>query len=344
MSETPKYKLLNIFLIVFIFILTINLINSKEPPVVDNSPYPEFIYIDNKILPEVSKIYIDENIPSFLFYPIDGIYIDGEDSGGMAVKTPLWYVVKLFKVLNLFSEELESIHPENGFLFINSEYKGTPKKDHRGKYIVKDYDDLIVYLNDSTLCAKFDGNNRAYFIIAVSKDRIPYKENEDEESVVDLINGLKSINGIKVNRSKAKIEGDMVVIDMVLEAGVSDIEKLMDLNLSYVPITVKVRGDWIREDEDRYSRDSDYIIIYTPPLDRKTTLNMLKKREELDINLKKKIREYHYQGWYIEEYQNTSEGGIKKQYICTKELEYGTVCVVTNRLENLEDIEIYEES
>ena len=335
---------LNIFLMVLIFILTMNLINSsKEPAVLDNSPYPEFIYIDNKILPKFSKIYIDEDIPPFLFYPVDGIYLDGEDPGGIAVKTPLWCVVKLFKVLNLFPEELESIHPENGFLFINSKYKGAPERDYREKYIIEDYHDLVVYLNDSVLCAKFDRNNRAYFVIAVSKDRIPYREDEDEKTILELINGLKSINGIKVNRSRAKIEGGMVVIDLVLDADVSDVEKLMNLNLSYIPITVKVKGNWIRE-EDIYVKDSDYMIIYTPPLDRDTTLTMLKKREELGVNLKKKVKEYNYQGWYVEEYQYTFTGCVKKQYICTKELEYGTVCVVTNRLENLEDIEIYEES
>jgi len=60
---------------------------------------------------------------------------------------------------------------------------------------------------------------------------------------------------------------------------------------------------------------------------------MIKRRLEI---VKERSGMYNYQGWYVEEYQNNS----KKLYICTKELEYGTVCVVTNNLENLKDVEI----
>ncbi|MBW9221398.1 hypothetical protein KKP91_04300 [Methanothermococcus sp. SCGC AD-155-M21] len=349
-KNISKYKLLSVFLVLSIFVMGINLINAEEPSntiVVDNSPYPEFIYIDNEILPEVSKIYINEDIPSFLFYFIEGIYLDGQDSGGVAIKTPLWYIVKLVKILNLFSEELENIHPENGFLFINSKYKGAPEEDDKGKkYIIQDYDDLIVYLNDTILCAKFHSNNTAYFNMAISKDKISYEEDEDERTIVELINGLKSINGIKVKKSNAKIEGDIVVIDMVLDANASDIVKLTNLNLNYVPIKVKVKGDWIKEndEEDKYIRNSDYMIIYTPPLNKDATLTMINDRENISINLKEKVREYNHQGWYVEEYQyNYKEHVIKKQYICIKELEYGTVCIITNKLENLKDVEIYEE-
>ncbi|MBW9222155.1 hypothetical protein KKP97_03805 [Methanothermococcus sp. SCGC AD-155-C09] len=346
-KSISKYKLLTVFLVISILILGIILINIEEPSsmiVIDNSPYPEFIYVGNDILPEVFKIYINEDIPSFLFYPIRGIYLDGGDTGGIAIKTPLWPIVKLVKILSLFPEELENIHPEKGFLFINSKYRGPPEKDYRRKYLIQDYDDLIVYLNDTILCAKFGSNNIAYFNMAISKDKISYEENEDEKTIVELINGLKSINGIKVKKSNAKIEEDMIVINIVLEASASDIEKLTNLNLSYVPITVKVKGDWIREndEEDKYIRNLDYMIIYTPPLDRDATLTMINNRENISINLKK-VKEYNHQGWYVEEYHHTYKGHITKEYICTKELKYGTVCIITNKLENLKDIEIYEE-
>ncbi|HIP17519.1 MAG TPA: hypothetical protein EYG76_04395 [Methanothermococcus okinawensis] len=316
---------------------------SSFSKVIEDSPYPEFIYIDNRILPEISKEYINENIPSFLYFFIDGIYIDGH-LGGVAIKTPLWQIVGLAKSLNLFSKELENIHPENGFLFINSKYKGAPQgEDSRRKYIIQDYDDLIVYLNGTILCAKFENNNITYLNMITSKDEIPYEGNIDEKTIVELINGLKSIDGIKVKKSNAKIEGDIIVINMVLEASISDIKKLTNINLNYVPIKVKVKGDWIKEnnDEDKYIRDSDYII-YTLPFNKDATLTMINSMVDLDI-ISKKVGEYNHQGWYVEEYQYTYGGYTIKQYICIKELEYGTVCVITNKLENLNDIEIYEE-
>ncbi|MBW9223857.1 hypothetical protein KKP90_04695 [Methanothermococcus sp. SCGC AD-155-E23] len=63
---------------------------------------------------------------------------------------------------------------------------------------------------------------------------------------------------------------------------------------------------------------------------------MIKRRLEI---VKERSGMYNYQGWYVEEYQNNS----KKLYICTKELEHGTVCVVTNNLENLKDVEIFSQ-
>jgi len=335
---------LALLVILFIFVVSMELSScEKISTVVDNSPYPEFIYIDKDILPEIVEIHLNRDIPSFLFYFIDGVYIDGQ-SGGVAVKTPLWFIVKLLKMLNLFSEELKNIYPENGFLFIDSTYKGAPEKDYREKYLVKDYDDLIVYLNDSVLCAKFDKNNTTYFVMAVDRERVSYND-EDDETLVKLINGLKSINGLKIKRSHGKIEGNMVVIDVVLEAGISDIEKLKNIDLTYVPITVKVKGDWIREGENKYVRNLDYMMIYATPLNRDTTLSIINNRElnkELNINLKEKSKEYEHNGWYVEEYLYTYRGFTTKTYVCTKELEYGTVCVITNKLENLEDIQVYE--
>lgn len=182
---------------------------------------------------------------------------------------------------------------------------------------------LVIYLNDSVLCAKFERGNRAYFHIAVIKDRISQIE---DEMLTKIIEGLKNIKGIKVIRSRAEV-GDLVVIDIVLNAGVEDLGRLMtDLNLSHVPVTVKVKGNWTGE-ENRYFRGSDYLLVYTLPLDRDVTLAMIKRRLEI---VKERSGMYNYQGWYMEEYQNNS----KKLYI------YRRVCVVTNNLENLKNVEI----
>ncbi|MBW9224080.1 hypothetical protein KKP90_05870, partial [Methanothermococcus sp. SCGC AD-155-E23] len=304
MNKVPKYLYLAIIILVVVIIFTViekPAAVSHSSSVVDNSPYPEFMYVNNKVLAGLTKTYINGSIPSFLLPFVEGVYLDGEDPGEMAVKTPLWWVAIFLKVLNLLPDE--DIHAERGFIFIHSHYKGAPKRDFREKYLIPGYEDLVIYLNDSVLCAKFERDNRAYFHIAVSKDRIPYIERE-------IIEGLKSVDGIKVIRSRVEVEGDLVVMDIVLNAGVEDLGKLMtDLNLSYVPITVKVKGNWTRE-EDRYFKGSDYLLIYTPPLDRDATLTMIKRRLEI---VKERSGMYNYQGWYVEEYQNNS----KKLYICT---------------------------
>jgi len=342
-----KYRIiLFLLLILSVFVVGMYLINSGESStVIDDSPYPEFVYIDGEILPEISKIFANVDIPPFLFYFIEGVYIDGEEPEGVAIKTPLWQVAKIIKMLNIFNEELENIHPENGFLFINSEYKGAPEKDYRCNYITQD-SDIIAYLNDSVFCANFERDDITYLNISISKDRIPYRDIGEEKMIVKILKGLKSINGIKVIRSNAWMEGDMLVINLVLKTGISDIRKLLNIDFSYVPITVKVKGDWIKINENKYIKNSDYMMIYTLPLDSNTTLSMIDERKELylDIDLKdlKEVKEYHYQGWYVKEYLYSYMGYTIKLYICTKELEYGTVCVITNRLENLEDIKIYE--
>jgi hypothetical protein len=45
-----------------------------------------------------------------------------------------------------------------------------------------------------------------------------------------------------------------------------------------------------------------------------------------------------YNGWDVEKWTST----LGNSYICYKELEYGTVCVITNKLEYLNDISISE--
>ena len=216
-----KYLYLTLIVMVIVFTVlekTAAAVNYGSS-VVDNSPYPEFMYVNNKILAGLSKTYINESIPSFLYPFIEGIYLDGEDPGGMAVKTPFWWIVMFFQVLNLLPDE--DIHAERGFIFIHSHYKGSPKRDFREKYLIPGYEDLVIYLNDSVLCAKFERDNRAYFHIAVSKDRI--SQIEEDEMLTKIIEGLKSIKGIKVIRSRAEV-GDLVVIDIVLNAGVEDLE------------------------------------------------------------------------------------------------------------------------
>jgi len=45
--------------------------------VIGSSPYPEFVYIDNKILGELFQEYVHEDIPLSLLYPIEGVQLSG---------------------------------------------------------------------------------------------------------------------------------------------------------------------------------------------------------------------------------------------------------------------------
>lgn len=290
-------------------------VNATEvAKIVDNSPYPEFVYVDNSIVSEVISQNSGKNIPSFFFYFIDGVYLNPNNPNEIAIKTPLWFIGKLFK-----SDE---INPENGYIFLNSKYVGKPDN----KWV--DYitpSDVIIYTNETAICART-------YDKYTDVDIIMY----NNETLKQLIGGLKSINGIKVIKSSAETKNNMLIGKLRLDANIDKFMNMNEFNPNYVPIKVEVNG-WNKKDQNTYTKGYDTIILYKLPVDKETIKNIVKEQTK-NQNLKK-LKDSSYNGWDVEEY---SYNNIGSQYICCKEFEYGSVCVITNKLKNLDDIIISE--
>lgn len=221
-----RTKCLLSILILFIFVQSINLVNAEESfnSIVENSPYPEFIYIDKNILPEVVKTS-GVHVPSFLFFFVDGVYINLENPEEKAIKTPMWYLLKIVKSLNLL-DELEYINPENGFVFINSRYVGKPVY-----YTSMEVPpgDILVYSKDLVKSIRFEGENTAYVNIVIKKEELP-DTLRDEHMLKRMIeNKIENIKDVKVREFNVQIQGDLILINMEMEANILDIDKLTSI-------------------------------------------------------------------------------------------------------------------
>ncbi|AEH07038.1 hypothetical protein [Methanothermococcus okinawensis] len=283
--------------------------------IVDNSPYPEFIYADNSIVPKIIAHNTGKNIPSFLFYFIDGVYSNLNNPNEVAIKTPLWFFGKLFMSGN-------NLNPENGYIFINSKYVGKPN-DKWVNYLTPS--DVIIYSNESAICARAHDKYTDINIIMYNN-----------ESIKQLISGLKSIDGIKVISSNAETKDNVLIGKLKLDANIYELMNMGNFDLYYVPIDVKVNG-WNKKDQNTYSKGNEIISIYKLPVNKETIKNIID--EQLKNQNLKKVKESSYNGWDVVEY---SYKNIGRQYACYKELEYGSVCVITDKIENLDDISISE--
>jgi hypothetical protein len=281
--------------------------------IVENSPYPEFIYAGDAVVSLVVNHNSEnsgKNIPSFLFNFIDGVYVDAENPNQMAIKTPLWFLAKLFSN--------DNIHAEDGYIFINSHYVGKPDL----KYVnYLTYTDAIIYSKEYIMSMKSDDNFTDVELVMPNVN----------ESTVEMIKGLKSIGGIKVLQSNVSVDNNGVLVaNMKLDAPlITVISANFDMN--YVPIEVSVSG-WTQKDQYTYTKGYNKLYVQVLPVDKNTMLEIIKK--QMGIQNSKEINPRN--GWYVEEY--TSNYG--KGYICCKEFGYGTVCVITSDLSNLDDVSI----
>jgi hypothetical protein len=288
--------------------------NSDANTIVENSPYPEFIYAGSSAVSLIVSHNSGKDIPSFLFNFIDGVYTNAEHPEQMAIKTPIWFVAKLMSN--------ENMNAEDGYIFVNSHYVGKPDTIY-AKYIT--YTDAIIYSNEYIMGMKlYDDYTDVEMIIPNSAD--------DVDTL--MLSGLKSIGGIKVIQSNIENrEGNVVVVNMRLDA---PLEQILNygFNMDYVPIEVSVDG-WDRKDQYTYTRGRyDKLYVQVLPVNEETMKKIIKKQMGMQ-NLKEMSS---YNGWDVEEYTSTLGNG----YICCKELEYGTVCVITNNLIYLNDVSISE--
>ncbi|HIQ38871.1 MAG TPA: hypothetical protein EYH53_02555 [Methanothermococcus okinawensis] len=223
MLKLSNIRYLLTALILFTFVQGINLVSAEESfnKIVEDSPYPEFIYIDKKLLPKILKNY-GVDIPPFLFFFVDGIYINIENPEEKAVRTPIWFLVKIVKFLNLLDE---NINPEEGFIFINSKYVGKPEY-----YINMEVSpgDIVIYSKEFVKSIKFEGEDTAYVSIVVKKEGLT-DTMRDEYIIRKMIENIDNIKGVKVRESNVQVEGELVFIDMIMDANISDIDKLTSI-------------------------------------------------------------------------------------------------------------------
>ncbi len=286
--------------------------NPNAKTIVENSPFPDFIYAGSSTVDMLISHNTGKQIPSFMFNFINGVYINANSPNQMAIKSPLWFVAKIMSN--------ENIHADNGYIFINSHYIGKPDPKY-AKYLK--YTDAIIYSKKYVASLKPQGN----------KTTIELVLDNPNETVIDMLSGLKSIGGIKVLHTNVENkEGGVVVATMLLDA---PLDKLINsgFDIDYVPIKVSVNG-WNQIDPYTYAKGYDKIYIEVLPVNKETMEKIILKNTHIQNT--KEINSYN--GWTVEE-GYTSLG---KVYICYKELDYGTVCVITNNLNNLNDVVISE--
>ncbi|MBM7409266.1 hypothetical protein [Methanococcus maripaludis] len=102
--------------------------------IVENSPYPEFIYVNKDMLKVVTNKTSEHQTPDYFFVIFNGAYIDKNNYSKIAVKTPLW------RFGSLFADE--NIKTKNGMIFLNSDYVQKPDLKYNKPL---NYNDVIVY-------------------------------------------------------------------------------------------------------------------------------------------------------------------------------------------------------
>jgi hypothetical protein len=287
--------------------------NSDAKTIAENSPYPEFIYTGSSAVSLIVSHNSGKDIPPFLFKFIDGVYTNAKSPEQIAIKTPVWFIAKLMSN--------ENMKAEDGYIFINSHYIGKPDATY-AKYLT--YTDAIIYSKEYIMGMKLYDDYTDVEVVVSNSDEI----------MTEMFSGLKSIGGIKVIQSSVENKGNNIaVVNMRLNA---PLEYIINngLNPTYVPIKVSVNG-WYKKDQNTYTRGRyDTLYVQVLPVNKETMKKIIKKQTGMQ-NLKEMNP---YNGWDIEEYSST----LGNEYICYKELEYGTVCVVTNNLIYLNDISISE--
>jgi hypothetical protein len=317
-------KKIGLLLIGIIFVIFSGCLGSSMgvSQVVDNSPYPEFIYVDKDVMSMVISEKADKEIPSFAFAFIDGAYINKNDKQQIAIKTPLWMVAGLYSK--------EGISAEEGYIFMNSQYIGKP--DPKFKDLLPDYNDVVVYVKEGAICVKVD---QEYTLIGavVEDNSIP---TEYKESILGMLNGLKSIGNKKVMSSQFIKKDGLIIGNITMEPITVDDITNINYDINYVPIEVKVDG-WNRKDQNTYTKGYNYMIVYKLPVNKEAIKNIIEKQQLKEQNIKK-LKDTTYNDWDVGVYRNN----FGKIYICSKELEYGSVCIITNDLKNLDDVEVFE--
>ncbi|MCS3901174.1 hypothetical protein [Methanococcus voltae] len=192
-------------------------VEKTTKTIVENSPYPEFAYVDKEVATDFINGSMNVSIPPSMLFFIDSVYINldnstiedtdtrmdninnSENSSNIenkteiAIKTPLWFIGYLFAG--------DDVSVEDGYIFLNSRHFGKPDFEY------PDYDlmngDIIVYSKEKLII--LDSNEKYNYMQMVFKNTDDYavylnktKEQENDLFAIDWTTlGL----GVKLNSS-----------------------------------------------------------------------------------------------------------------------------------------------
>ncbi|MBP2201471.1 hypothetical protein J3E07_000883 [Methanococcus voltae] len=213
--------------------------------IVDNSPYPEFLYVDKEVATDFINDSMNISIsPSMLFF-VDSVYINldnstiedssmmenndnnnindsnnntnSENKTEIAVKTPLWFVGYLFAG--------DDISIENGYIFINSKHFGKPDFN----YSYEEYNGLmegniVVYSEETLIILNSDEKyNYMQMVFKNTNDYAKYlNETKAQDEDLFAIDWTTVGLGVKLN-STLQYNGDYVVETSVFnKSSISD--------------------------------------------------------------------------------------------------------------------------
>ncbi|EHP84984.1 hypothetical protein [Methanotorris formicicus] len=318
--DVKKITLVTIFLLFFCG--CVETLSVKE--VVDNSPYAHFVYLSkdavNEFIKENPDLIKDTEIPKDLLSIITsfmtGIYINKDNQNQIAIKTPLWILGKIY--------QNENIIADNGYILINT--KSITKPNPKFRDYLPNYNDIVFYDKDMAMSIKIDTNTHIGLVT------------ERNENLKKILKGLKSIGKIKVINTSVTEKDGYIIADITCEPiplNINYIRENMNLNLK-PPITVEVSG-WEKVSENEYKKDPHFIKVYIFPVNEETMKELINEQISDEMSNLKKVKDLKYKDWNIEEYMKDNIG----IYIGYKEVEYGTVCIITDSLGNLDDVEIH---
>jgi len=166
--------------------------------IVENSPYPEFIYLNKDMLKIVANKTAEDPVSDYFFVIFNGAYIDKNNYSKLAVKTPLWRFGSLF--VN------DNIKTKNGLIFLNSDYVGAPDLKYNTPL---NYNDIIVYNKNYGIFIEIGEEYTSAEIIA---ENLP--ENKHFMENTEDIAGKNIINREIIEKD------DILIGTYILESGI----------------------------------------------------------------------------------------------------------------------------
>lgn len=164
--------------------------------IVENSPYPEFMFVDSNATSIVISHNSGKDFPSYIFYGIDGIYTNIHSPNEIAIKTPFWFLAYI-------TPYQMNMTTGNGCIFINSGYVGKP--DTKWTEYIPD-SNAIIYTNDRVVCMSSEGKYTKMDIIF---------QNYGNTNINANIGNLKDI---KVIQSNIENKGNVAIVHLTLDA------------------------------------------------------------------------------------------------------------------------------
>nr|WP_048058438.1 hypothetical protein [Methanococcus maripaludis] len=165
---------------------------------VENSPYPEFIYLNKDMLKIVANKTSEEPVSDYFFVIFDGTYIDKNNYSKLAVKTPLWRFGSLF-VNN-------DIKTKNGLILLNSDYVGSPDLKYNTPL---NYNDIIIYNKNYGIFIEI---GQEYTSAEIITENLPVNKY--------FMENIKNISGKYIINREIIEKEDILIGNYVLEGGI----------------------------------------------------------------------------------------------------------------------------